>query len=382
MKKKIWIAIILLLVAVLIGWRLCSGKAGEQNEGRGGPQAVAVETAKVEVMDLDDTASFSGNLKAANKYILSPKVSGQVQRLLVNIGDTVRKGQVIAEMDDILFRQEYEKANANLQQAASALSEAEKELENSRVLLAKAYISQAEFDRVNAQYISEQSKYRVAMAAKTAAETHLQNTRVKADWVGGGSSRVIGERFADAGQMLNAGSPLVSVLDISTLVAEIDVIESDYTRIKIGQAASLLTDSSPDEVFQGKVARVAPMLQEQSRQARVEIDVPNPYAKLKPGMYARVQITFQTKAQVTAVPAAALYKHKGEEGVFLVDKATSTVSFVLVEKGISNSKFVEIVSPDLQGEVVTLGQDQLDDGRKISLPGADKPQKKKPGAKP
>jgi len=95
-------------------------------------------------------------------------------------------------------------------------------------------------------------------------------------------------------------------------------------------------------------------------------------------MYARARITWQTKPQATAVPSAAIYKHKGEEGVFLVDKASSKVSFIPVEKGIVTTKYVEILSPALSGEVVTLGQDQLDDGREIILPGAEKKGKTKP----
>jgi len=377
MKKYLWLVIVVALLGLLFAWRLCSGKDKDAQQG-GGPQAVAVETAPVEVMDLEDSATFSGNLRAANSYILAPKVAGQLVQLNVNIGDTVSRGQVIAVLDDVIFRQEFNKAKANLEQAASAMAEAEKALEQSRTLLAKSYIPQSEFDRVNAQYISEQAKYQVALAGKNAAETQLANTRVKADWSGGGSARVIGERFADAGQLLNSGSPLVSVLDIGTLVAEIDVIESDYARVKVGQPASISSDSWPGEEFSGRIARVAPMLKEESRQARVEIEVANPGLKLKPGMYARARITWQIKPQATAVPSAAIYKHKGEEGVFLVDKASSKVSFIPVEKGIVTTKYVEILSPALSGEVVTLGQDQLDDGREIILPGAEKKGKAKP----
>lgn len=377
MKKYLWLVIVVALLGLLFAWRLCSGKDKDAQQG-GGPQAVAVETAPVEVMELEDSATFSGNLRAANSYILAPKVAGQLVQLNVNIGDTVSRGQVIAVLDDVIFRQEFNKAKANLEQAASAMAEAEKALEQSRTLLAKSYIPQSEFDRVNAQYISEQAKYQVALAGKNAAETQLANTRVKADWSGGGSARVIGERFADAGQLLNSGSPLVSVLDIGTLVAEIDVIESDYTRVKVGQPASISSDSWPGEEFSGRIARVAPMLKEESRQARVEIEVANPGLKLKPGMYARARITWQIKPQATAVPSAAIYKHKGEEGVFLVDKASSKVSFIPVEKGIVTTKYVEILSPALSGEVVTLGQDQLDDGREIILPGAEKKGKAKP----
>lgn len=379
MKRYLWIVTVVALLALLFVWRLCSGQNQEAEQGRSGPQAVAVETGRVELMDLDERATFSGSLTASQSYILAPKVSGQLLRLNVNIGDTVRRGQVVAVLDDILPRQEYEKAKANLDLAASALAEAEKDLEISRQRLTLDHISPSEFDRVNAQYISEQARYRVAVASKNSAETQLSNTQVKADWSGGGDSRVIGERFADAGQLMNPGTALVSVLDISTLVAEIDVIESDYARLQLGQPASISSDSWPGETFAGKIVRIAPLLDEQSRQARVEIEVANPAQKLKPGMYARVFVTYQTRRQAVTVPSSAIYSHKGQEGVFLVDKTSSKVSFVPVQKGIASQGRVEILSPPLQGEVVTLGQDQLDDGSPVILPGAEK--SGKPGSR-
>ncbi len=380
MKKKLWIVILVALLAMLIVWRWRAGKKENGDQDRGGPQAVAVETGPVRSLDLAETATFSGNLKAANSFILAPKVAGQLLRLHARLGDRVRKGQLIAELEDVLYRQEYEKAAANLEQAASALSDAAKNLEHNRQLLAGAFISQDEFDRVNAQYNSELAKHRVALAGRNSAQFQLEHTKVTADWSGGPDFRVIGAVLADEGQLLSAGAPLVSVLDISSLVAEVDVIESDYHRIKLGQPASVSLDAWPGERFTGRVARIAPQLSEQSRQARVEIEVANPALKLAPGMYARVEITYRNKAQVTAIPAAAICRHKGQTGVFTVDNAASQVNFVPVETGIATREHVEILDPPLSGEVVTLGQDQLDDGRKVILPGA-KPASGKAGSK-
>ena len=170
MKKKILIAIPIALLVILFAWRIFGGTSKKKEMGRGGPQAVPVETANVEIMDLDDSAIFSGNLKAAGSFILSPKVAGQLAQLFVDIGDTVSRGQVVAQLEDSLFRLEFDKAKANLAQAASSLSEAQKALEHSRQLLAKHYISQDEFDRVSASLASEQAKYNASLAVKNAAE--------------------------------------------------------------------------------------------------------------------------------------------------------------------------------------------------------------------
>jgi RND family efflux transporter MFP subunit len=177
---------------------------------------------------------------------------------------------------------------------------------------------------------------------------------------------VIGERFADEGSQLTAGNPILSLMDISSVIARVDVIEKDYQRIRIGQPARLKLDSYPGEIFQGKVLRIAPMLKENTRQATVEIDIPNPGTRLKPGMFARVEIGYQIRRQVNAVPTTAITKRDGIEGVFVVDQDARTVQFVAVQTGIKNLDYVEIVSPEINSEVVTLGHDLLEDGRKIS----------------
>lgn len=371
MKKKYWLWLVVAIVLALIVWRFVAGKKDEDTRSGRGPQAVAVELASVEIRDIDEVSNYSGSLRAHSSFVLAPKVSGQLTRLHVNIGDRVRKGQVIAELEDVLIRHEHEKALANLNQATSAFGEAQRELANSRQLLEREYISQAEFDAVQASFISEQSKLQVAQAAERAAKFQLEQTRVIATWDGPGNTRVVGERFAVEGQLLSAGAPLVSILDISRLVADIEVIEADYRKIRIGQAAQISSDAWPQEAFEGRVARIAPILQEQSRQARVEIELPNPSEKLKPGMFVRLRLVHQSKPQVTVVPVAALYKHKGIEGVFVVNRDSLIVNFLPVDKGISSDNLVEILSPSLSGEVVILGQDQLDEGTAIILPGTE-----------
>jgi len=157
-------------------------------------------------------------------------------------------------------------------------------------------------------------------------------------------------------------------MDISSLIAVIDVIEKDYTRIKLGQSVKVSSDSYPGEEFSGKVLRQAPQLSESSRQARIEIEVPNSGQKLKPGMFARVQVTYAIKKDVLSVPTAALTKFSDKEGVFLVEKGNREARFVALEIGIRGLDYVEVLSPALEGEVVVLGQDLLDDGSKVSLP--------------
>lgn len=366
---------------VIIGaWLVLKKGKTAETPTRGGQAGVAVVTAFSEPRDLEETGIFTGNLLPRSSYIVAPKISGQLSRLHVNIGQIVGKGQLLAELDDRLIRQELEKAKAaveiaeaNLEQSSNALLLATEELERNRTLLERGFISQAEFDAINARFISEKSKSNIAqaslnsaIAAQNSAQLQLSFTRITADWADSATHRVIGERFADEGSQLTAGNPILSLMDISSLIARVDVIEKDYQRIRIGQPARLKLDSYPGEIFQGKVLRIAPMLKENTRQATVEIDIPNPGTRLKPGMFARVEIDYQIRRQVNAVPTTAITKRDGIEGVFVVDQDARTVQFVAVQTGIKNLDYVEIVSPEINSEVVTLGHDLLEDGRKIS----------------
>lgn len=366
---------------VIIGaWLVLKKGKTDETPTRGGQAGVAVVTAFSEPRDLEETGIFTGNLLPRSSYIVAPKISGQLSRLHVNIGQIVGKGQLLAELDDRLIRQELEKAKAaveiaeaNLEQSSNALLLATEELERNRMLLQRSFISQTEFDAINARFIAEKSKSNIAqaslnsaIAAQNSAQLQLSFTKITADWADSATHRVIGERFADEGSQLTAGNPILSLMDISSLIARVDVIEKDYQRIRIGQPARLKLDSYPGEIFQGKVLRIAPMLKENTRQATVEIDIPNPGTRLKPGMFARVEIGYQIRRQVNAVPTTAITKRDGIEGVFVVDQDDRTVQFVAVQTGIKNLDYVEIVSPEINSEVVTLGHDLLEDGRKIS----------------
>jgi RND family efflux transporter MFP subunit len=130
----------------------------------------------------------------------------------------------------------------------------------------------------------------------------------------------MGERFVDEGSMLAPNTPIVSILDIGTLIAVINVIERDYPKIRLGLPALINTDAFPGQTFSGKVVRIAPLLMEKAREARVEIEIPNERMLLKPGMFVRVQMEFELHENATVIPLAALVKRDGNPGVFMLDR--------------------------------------------------------------
>lgn len=383
MKKAILI-LVAIAVAGFLGWRVYK-KASASPKGsfrRRGAMAVAVEISPVQKTTIRDVGLFSGTLLPKSQFIVSPKIPGRLERLFVNIGNPVKRGNLIALLDSEEFFQQAEQARAELDVAAanveesfSALGVAQRELERVQTLREKKIASEAELDSAQAQCDAQDAKYRVTLAQVTqkeaalnAAQVRFSYTQIRALWEDGDEPRIVGERFVDEGEMLRANDPIVSVLEIHLLTAVIHVIERDYSQVRTGQEAVITTDAFPEKSFPGTIIRVAPILRETSRQARVEIEVANPQRLLKPGMFIRAQIEFAKHDGATVVPVAALARRGGQQGVFLADTQKRKALFVPVTLGITHNGLAEVLNPPLSGEVVTLGQHLLEDGSAIMLP--------------
>ncbi|GAK52993.1 efflux transporter, RND family, MFP subunit [Candidatus Moduliflexus flocculans] len=403
MKKLIGIIIILALLG-LLGWRIYQriqeasasktptrqptaagspqGQGSRPGGGTFGKQAVAVEVAPVKQQTLQEMGQYTGSLSPQSQFVVTANVSGRLERLLVNIGDRVKQNQVIATIDAELFQQQVERAQAdldvakaNLTEAESTLFAAQREFERSKTLSQGNILSQSKLDAAEAEYNAAEARVKVAQAnvasresALKTAQLNLSYTSVKATWSGDKGERVIAERFASEGALLKANDQIVSVVDIRSIICVINVIERDYFRIKPGQQASVTTDAFPGQIFDGRVARIAPILKETSRQAAIEIDIPNPNELLKPGMFARVQLQFDEIPNATVVPVAALVRRNEQQGVFVVDEQQMSAKFVPVTVGVTNAEVAQILAPPLSGIVVTLGQHLLEDGSSLTLP--------------
>ena len=395
--KKLIIAVVLLALAGLLGWqiyeRLADKKGGPRRRRSG---TVAVEVQAVTRGPIRDVSLFTGSLVPKSYFVCAPKIAGPLKKLLVDIGDKVKPGQLIALIDDAEYRQgvvearaELDVAKAQVAEGRSLLAVAQRDLDRVQSLRDKKVQSEAEFDGAKAKYAAANAKHQVALAkvaqmeaSLKAAEVRLSYTKILASWESKNPNeeRVVGERFANEGAMLASNAPIVSILDLDPVTAVIHIIERDYSKIRIGQEGVLTTDAFPGKVFTGKVMRVAPLLKETSRQARVEMEVPNPGQPLKPGMFVRARIEFAHRENAVLVPRTALAKRNGRTGVFLADKQELKARFVPVKVGIVEGPHAEVVEPPLSGWVITLGHHLLADGGAIALPGQS-PGKPKPGSR-
>jgi RND family efflux transporter MFP subunit len=382
--KKFFVIVMAVAGIGFLSWQIYE-KASGSKEGFGsrrGNPAVAVEIAPIQKASIKDVGRFTGSLSPQSEFIVAPKIAGRLEKMLLDIGDVVTADQLVAVLDDEEYQQqvyqavaELEVVQANLKEVKITSENAKREYERTVALREKKIASESQLDAADSEYKTQQAKLQVAaaqvsqkQAALNMAKVRLSYTRIRVPPNHASRQRVVGERFVDEGSMLAPNTPIVSILDIGTLIGVINVIERDYPKIKPGLPAVINTDAFPGQTFSGKVVRIAPLLMEKAREARVEIEIPNERMLLKPGMFVRVQMEFELHENATVVPQSAVVKRDGNQGVFVVDRQEKKVRFIPVTMGIVNETRAEILKPELTGEVVTLGQHLLEDGANIILP--------------
>jgi len=382
-KKTLIITAVVVLVVGYFGWRIVKKAFPGGGVGNIRAFSVAVEIAPVSRSSVRDIGQFSGSLIPKTQYTIVPKISGRLEQLLVDIGDTVRRGQLVAVLEDEEYQQQaiqaeadLRVAGANLEEAKSSLEIAKRTLEREETLHKKGIQSDSQLDAARAQYDGQEARYKVAIAqhanrqaALETARVRLSYTRIKASWDMGSDERYIGERFVYEGAMLSPNTPILSIIELQPVTAIIHVTDKDYFRLARDQNVFISSTAFPGRNFAGRVVRIAPLLKETSRQARVEVEIQNPGALLKPGMFINARIEFARREETTVIPYSALVKRASKQGVFVVDLENMKANFTPVRVGIIEGEKAEILEPSpFTGFVVTLGHHLLEDGTGIILP--------------
>lgn len=370
------------IVAAGLYWAFRPTGQDKQSAARAGKdRAAPVEVMPIEHGMIELKRTFSGALEPRAEFIVAPKVSGRVERLTLNLADKVRRGEVVGELDNDEYiqvvaqaRADLAVARANLIEARSALGTAQRELERITTLRQRGVASESQLDSARAEQLAKEAEYEVAEAQVTRAEAALETanirlgyTRIVAGWSGGEDERVVAERYVDEGETVSANTPLLRIVELDPITGVVFVAERDYARLQPGQPVDLVTDAYPGERFEGQILRIAPVFEQATRQARVELSVENPRQRLKPGMFIRATVVLARESEATIIPEVALSRRGENLGVFLVDPDGKTVSWHEVTVGIRDGSRVQIAENGLQGRVVTLGQQLLDDGSAISI---------------
>ncbi len=381
---RLFLTLFFLVLASGIAWLTYTKIVNlPEEETRAKEDRVApVEVAPIEQGPIAYHRTFSGTLEATAEFVVAPKISGRIEKLTVDLADTVTRGQLVAELDDREYVQAVAQAEADLAVAKATLAEANstltiavRELDRIERLRSEGVASESQFDSAKTAQLAGQAKLEVARAQMQRAESSLESARIRlaytkinAEWTEGPGDRVVAERFVDEGDTVSPNAPLFSIVELSPITGTIFVTERDYGRIAVDQSATLTTDAFPEETFTGQVVRISPIFRQESRQARVELRIENPAQRLKPGMFIRVTLELARVEDATIVPEAAIANRSDQSGVFVVNDAGNKVTWHPVTLGLREGERTQVMGEGLTGRVVTLGQQLLDDGSAITIP--------------
>ena len=349
---------------------------------RFGPQPMLVEAAQVTRADIEERLELVGNLVGAATVEVAPKVDGRLREITVRLGDAVTQGQVVGRVEDDELQQQlsqreaaYEVARATVRQRESDLVLAASTRERSASLFARELVARQELDDSEARFQAAQAQLDLSRAQFDEAGARLAELRINLENTALLSpvDGFIGRRYLDPGAYVTSNTAVVSVVDINLVRLVANIVERDLRLVTEGVQAHIEVDAFPDESFAGRVARVAPVLDPATRTAEIEIEIPNPGYRLKPGMYARVGLGIGSKSQALVVPRSALVVRTSARGVFVVDGAGGAPSarFAALVTGLEDDRYVEVVDGVAEGvRVVTTGAAGLQHGDPILLPGA------------
>lgn len=332
----------MLAAAIICG---CGQKPGAQQQEEATMAeeqipAVSVEEAMTETVPEDAVYSASVQANAINN--IAPQTAGRIQKLNVEIGDFVSSGQILAEMDKI-----------QLQQAELRLKNEADELERVRTLFNEGGVSQSDFEQLELAHKVNQSTY----------DNLLENTVLRAPISG-----VVTARNYDRGDLYAMAQPIYTVQQITPVKILVGVSESDYTKVKKGDKVEVNADALPGKSYTGSVVRLYPVMDAATHTFNVEVRIANERRELRPGMYARVKVSFGSSESVV-VPDAAIVKQQGsgQRSVYVVGE-DNTVTLRNVTLGRHFDGKYQILEGLEAGEtVVTKGHTALKSGVKVEI---------------
>jgi RND family efflux transporter MFP subunit len=378
-------------LAAAVLFLLAAGAAVRHLTGGGAPPppakknavrpAVPVEVAPVTRRPIREIGTFSGTVRPSFRILVAPRIPGRILSLAPQEGDPVAEGEVIARLEDEELRQSSRSAEAELRVARASPEEAviqrersRQTLERVRELEGKTIASREELDQAAADFQTAEQRVVLASAQveQKAAALEVASVRLGYARLASPRSGIVGERFVDEGSSVGANDPVVSILGVDPVTVHAAVAERLQGRVRVGRQVEVQAEALPSHRFRGTISRIPPGLEEESRTMELEIRVPNAGGLLKPGMFVRAEVVLLARESAQVVPAAALVARNGDTGVFLVD-ADGIARWVPVVPGIATPQGTEIVSPPLEGRVVTLGQHLLQDGGAVTVAGAERP---------
>lgn len=345
------------------------------------------------------TVTATGTLAAEDQVVLGTKVTGRLSEITVDLGSRVRKGQAIARIDPSDYRLRVDQANAALQQArvrlglppdgisdkadpeqtalvrqaAAMLTEARQNHDRMIQLWEQQFIARAELDAAVSQHAVAEGRYqdaieearnRQAMIVQRRSELELARQQLADTVIVSPIDGGVSERQGSVGQYLAAGAPVVTLVRIDPLRLRLAIPERDAGVVRVGQAVELTVEGHANH-YSGQVARLSPIIAEDSRTLMIEAAVPNPQGILRPGSFARADIIVEAGQQIVTVPRDSLINFAGIEKVLTVSDGKIVEKRVRTGRSVGDR--VEITEGVSAGEQVVVRPGNLVGGQQVTV---------------
>lgn len=310
-----------------------------------GPENVAVAQEK----QIQSGPTISGSLAAEKEARLNAEVAGAVVQTLVEAGQRVSSGQLLARIDDSAIQSAYLSATSSMASAQSAASNADRELQRARTLVAAGAIAERDLESATTANTGAQAQLAAARAQVAAAQKTLARTRITAPFSG-----VVAERRVSAGDVVSPGAPLFTIVEPGSMRLEASVPAEQLAAVHVGAPVSFTVNGYPGRDFTGRITRVSPIADPTTRQVQILATIPNAGNTLVGGLFAEGRIASESR-QGLVIPATAL----DERGIapVVMRLKNGQVEQATVQVGLrdQSTESVEITAGLAAGDTVLVG---------------------------
>lgn len=354
----------------------CSREPAKMADNGKAPATVMnVKTATAEGRVVDRSVEAVGSLDPWEESIVGSEVSGTVEKISADLGDRVNKGETLAVLDQREFKLALDGALAAHQTDLKAVDREEARLADAGTTLKRydelfkeGMVSTSRYDDAKtkhdvavAQLKEAQARAGLSASKAETARKHLDDTRVRAPISG-----EIKKRFVSVGEAVNPQTRLFAVVSTGTLKFRGAVAEAASPRIRAGQRMEVMVEAYKGKGFYGKLTRISPAIDAQSRTLEIEAEVPNPGGVLRPGFFAKASILTMKETGVTFVPEAAVYSFAGLTKVFVIEGDIARER--QVKAGVRDGEMIEVTGDVKPGNTVAAsGLSALYEGAKVGV---------------
>ncbi|MEX1063481.1 MAG: efflux RND transporter periplasmic adaptor subunit [Balneolaceae bacterium] len=373
-----------ILIGICFALLLSCGRDTSDNQRSGGfgqnrsGQVTSVEVATVETASISDQIRSFGTVRAQDVVEISPQVSNRITAIHADLGDTVSQGQVMAQIYDITFRDEFEQAQAQMRQSRSAFQRDSTNFERQQSLYESNAISSSEFEEAQAAYESSRAQFEAASAALTQSRENLANTDIRSPVDGVVLNRLIAE-----GDIATTGTPAFEVANLVGYETRLFLPMQDWEQVSVGLPVEMRLSNRDGFAAGGNISRISPHLNPETGLGEVVVSLTNVTPSIRQGVLVDSRITLVTHENAVVIPRSAMIEQvetyiepetnsvelRRTYSVF-VAAADTVAEQRTITPGLEQGERIEVLSGLEEGDrLIVTGQRSLSDSSEIRIAG-------------